>query len=103
MRKMILNLLLIFITTFTSAEDINRISESDASEINNMTYSENSVCGFNQKHEINNPTSRNSKKMKNITLNEFDENHKYFNNLLNEDQLEPINEEKWINIFKIGS
>ena len=44
-----------------------------------------------------------SKKIKNVTLNEFDEKHKYFEKVLNQDELEAMDEEKWIEICKISS
>ena len=91
---MTLSLILIFITTSISSEDMNLISETYESEINNMTDIECSVRGLKLKHESFSPMSEISKKIKCVTLNEFDEKHKYFKETLNKDNLESMDEEK---------
>ena len=103
MKIILLALIFIFLVLSTSSEHLTLIPKSDAAETKNITELEKFCHDLKIKYENNSPLSEISSLVKNILWNESVEKHKYFLNVLNQDDLETIDEVKWIEIFKITS
>ena len=99
---MIFALILILIAGSTSAEDLILKSKKEEQEKTNTTKLEKLGHGIKRKYGSIYPLSGISQTVKNINWNEIDEKHKYFEKVLNQDELEHLNEEKWIEICKSG-
>ena len=92
-----------FITTSAGANDSKPASKRAELEKNNMIELEK-FCHINKrKYETISDISKISKTIKNVTMNESEEKHKYFIKILNKNDYELLNEEKGIEIYKLGS
>ena len=92
-KEMVQALILILITISTSAEDLTSILKSDKSENSNLTELEKTCYSHKQKYESIFTLSEISAQVKNTFWNESIKKHKYFVDILNQDELELISKE----------